>query len=272
MAVGVRVAVAPGRCPASARRRGHGGPTGSGVHRCGAYPRGIASTSPTPGGPPPARPYPALVRETLPAKAAVFAAVESILREVPLADVSVAQILERAGIARSTFYRHFASKYNVISGMLDELRGELIGVMGPWFGRDVADPEASLVEMLNGAADIWAAHQPMFRAAAENWHSDPELGGKWIQVMSDWVDEVAGQIDREREIGWAPPGVDSHTLAQTLTWSGERMLYIGGWDMCGPGGERHAVPGMVATWLGAVYFREPSPGLIAAAAARSAAR
>jgi AcrR family transcriptional regulator len=46
--------------------------------------------------------------------AAVLEATARLLETVPLADLSVAQILDAAGVGRTSFYEHFASKEDVV--------------------------------------------------------------------------------------------------------------------------------------------------------------
>jgi AcrR family transcriptional regulator len=184
---------------------------------------------------------------------AVFAATEELLLTYPIADVTVAQILERAGVSRTTFYHYFTSKLTVVSAMLDNLQTELVDVMRPWFGRGERDPEAALRESLVAVAGVWAKHRPVMRASTENWHAEPELGERWVAMMDRFIVDIAAQIDRERAAGAAPPGADSRQIATTLVWAGERLMYIAGWGMMGHNLERDAVDGMVATWMGAVY-------------------
>ena len=54
---------------------------------------------------------------------AIFAATEELLEQVPLQDLSVAQIIERAGVSRATFYFYFSSKYAVVTGLLAQRDG-----------------------------------------------------------------------------------------------------------------------------------------------------
>ncbi len=57
---------------------------------------------------------------------------------------SISDIIERAGIARGTFYLYFRSKRDIFNSILDELARELEGVIG----RLDLDPSASSLEQL----------------------------------------------------------------------------------------------------------------------------
>ena len=50
----------------------------------------------------------------------IFEATESLLADVPLHDLSVAQIIERAGVSRATFYFYCSSKFAVVEGLLTD--------------------------------------------------------------------------------------------------------------------------------------------------------
>ena len=52
---------------------------------------------------------------------AIYAAFEELLAEQPYGDVTVAAIIERADIGRSTFYAHFATKDELLEHMCTEL-------------------------------------------------------------------------------------------------------------------------------------------------------
>src|ERR1700751_4629142 len=66
---------------------------------------------------------------------AIFAATEELLAVVPLQDLSVAQIIERAGVPRATFYFYFSSKYAVVTGLLASVMDEIYDVRQPFVQR-----------------------------------------------------------------------------------------------------------------------------------------
>src|SRR5437899_4092410 len=45
----------------------------------------------------------------------IFAATERVLERIGARDLSVAEILQEAGIARGTFYHYFSSKWEVVN-------------------------------------------------------------------------------------------------------------------------------------------------------------
>ncbi len=192
-------------------------------------------------------------RPTTATAASIFTATEELLGSRGLAELTVEQILQRARVSRTTFYRNFGSKYAVVSGMLEALQAELVDVMQPWFTRGDRAPQDALRDAITSVAVIWMRHRPILRASAENWHAEPEVGEPWAAMMNGFISDIARQIDTERRTGAAPDGVDSTALARTLVWSSERMLYLAGFGICGSRLELDAVDALIVMWAATVY-------------------
>jgi len=186
---------------------------------------------------------------------AIFGATEHLLAELPLQDLSVAQIIERAGVSRATFYFYFSSKYAVVTGLLASIMDEIYEVMQPFVRRTGKRvPEEPLRESLTAAAGVWGAHRASLRAVMEHWHAVPELQTLWLSVVRRFADGLALDIDREREHGIAPDGVDSKHLATALIWGTERCFYVAGLGVDAHlSNEQEAVEPLLALWLGAIY-------------------
>jgi len=182
----------------------------------------------------------------------IFAATERLLADLPLREISVAQIIRAAGISRATFYFYFSSKFAVLSGLLARIMDEIFEVITPFTERrDGVAPGKALQESLSAAIGLWGSHRPALRAVHEHWSTTEELGALWISVIRRYTDAVAREIDRERAEGLARPGVDSHQLAATLLWATEACLSVAGLgvDENLPDEESVLAP-LMALWVG----------------------
>lgn len=158
---------------------------------------------------------------------AIFEATERLLGEVPLHELSVAQIINAAGISRATFYFYFSSKFAVVSGLLARVTDQVFEMITPFTQRsEKVPPEDALRQSLSAAVHLWANHSPALRAVHEHWNTTEELRSLWVSIMERFTEAVGAEIDREREAGLAKPGVGSRQLAATLLWSTECCLYV----------------------------------------------
>ncbi|HEY1974844.1 MAG TPA: TetR/AcrR family transcriptional regulator [Pseudonocardia sp.] len=190
-------------------------------------------------------------------ESAIFDATERLLATVALHDLNVAQVIEAAGISRATFYRYFTSKDAVVSGLLARAMDEVFVAIANFFSTEepqrAAAPTA-LEAALSDAWNVFARHIPVMRAVSENWHRVPELKALWLSIVDRFVAAIAGQIDRERDAGLAPAGINSAQLAAMLVWSTERFMYIASGPEPGP---LHSVegtlPAVIVLWRQAIY-------------------
>jgi TetR/AcrR family transcriptional regulator, ethionamide resistance regulator len=195
------------------------------------------------------------------AERAIFEATERLLVDVPLHELSVAQIIGAAGVSRATFYFYFSSKFAVVTGLLAQVMEEIFGTVQPFVEREEGqDPETALRKSLQESTRVWAAHRKALGAVMEHWHAVPELRALWLGVVQRFSSAVAAEIDRERKAGLAPPGPDSRQVAAALIWGTERCLYVAGLgvDENIPR-EEDLVEPLMALWLGGLYGGQAPP-------------
>jgi AcrR family transcriptional regulator len=159
----------------------------------------------------------------------ILEATMRLLEEMPLHDVSVAKIMQEAGVARATFYAYFDSKHDVAATLLARVMDEIHEGIEPFLhrGPDVA-PREALRASLAAGWQTFMHNQPLMRATSEHWHAEPALREMWLDVIDRFSADVAAEIDRERAAGLAVPGTDSKTLAAMLLWSTERCMHVAG--------------------------------------------
>jgi AcrR family transcriptional regulator len=186
---------------------------------------------------------------------AIFEATERLLGEVPLHDLSVAQIISAAGISRATFYFYFSSKFAVVSGLLARVTDELFEVIRPFTQRrEDVEPMDAMRQSLSAAVSLWGSHRSLLRAVHEHWNTTDELRALWIGIVGRFTEAVAAEIDRQRAAGLAADGVDSRQLAAALLWGTQCCLYVAGLgvDANVPDEDRVLEPLMVM-WSGTLY-------------------
>lgn len=191
----------------------------------------------------------------------IFAATEGLLEELPLNDLSVARIIEGAGVSRATFYSYFNSKFAVLEGLLIQITDQIYDVARVFIERaDDEPPEAALRRGLEASAELWRTHRFALRGVSEHWNAVPELRALWLGVVKRFTDGVSGEIERQRAAGIAPDGVDSRELTVALLWATERCLYVAGLGVDQYlSSEDRAVDALYALWRGGIYGGDLAP-------------
>jgi AcrR family transcriptional regulator len=187
-------------------------------------------------------------------EAAIMRAGERLLAQIPLAELSVADILAESGVSRATFYFYFSSKFAVVSSLLAQLYDQMFESVGPYVSEEPRDPVAALRASIEAAAAFWHEHAPALRAVHEHWPMVPELREAWLEIIERFTQAVAARIDAERTSGSAPAGLASRELASSLLWGTDRCMYIAGLgvDRHLPS-EAHSVEAVLALWVGSIY-------------------
>lgn len=162
--------------------------------------------------------------EWTPSEAArrIIAATEQLLADRSLEQISVADIMARAGVARGTFYLWFRSKYDVVVKAHGDVMAQIMDETAVFF-ESVEPDRVQLREAIAGFVDIWRVHGPVLAASAEIWRSQPDLRVEWEQSMAPLLDRVAAALAAAPS---ARSDVDPTLVAHALIWMNERTAYM----------------------------------------------
>ena len=110
-------------------------------------------------------------------------------------DVSIAEIAQRAGIAKGTVFRHFATKDDLIAAIMAELLDSLIATATRL--ADAADPAAALLEFMTTGAELLARDRALCEVVGR-----PSLQQSTVRAGIDRLCEVVETLtDRARQAG-----------------------------------------------------------------------
>lgn len=98
-------------------------------------------------------------------RARIVAAAEEELRTRPLRDVSVEEVMARAGLTRTLFYRHFDDLFDLVVSVARPAFDELFAIDAAVLDGDARDPQR-LINALEPAVALFAKHGPIIRAVA----------------------------------------------------------------------------------------------------------
>jgi AcrR family transcriptional regulator len=166
------------------------------------------------------------LREYGRAESAILSATERLLQDTPLHALSVADIIDAAGISRTSFYAHFASKPAVIAECLRRVMDQVTVAVAPFHTQSHADAETAIRVSLRRWVEVATVHGALLRAVSEEWPHDAELRRLWTAMLATVTAGTAKVIRAARAGGQAPPGPDEQALAACLMWGYERVLHI----------------------------------------------
>ncbi len=156
----------------------------------------------------------------------MLAATTELLETVPLAELSVAQILDAAAVGRTSFYEHFSSKDDVVVKLLRSVSTDIAREIEPMFTRGERTPEEAFREGLTRLIRMWERYAPLMVTGSVEWPAIPELRRLWLRIHADLTRRIAAVIAADRKSGLAPAGADPEALAAALVWSTERALLV----------------------------------------------
>jgi len=143
---------------------------------------------------------------------------------------SLPQLLERMGIARSSFYHAFGSKQALFLGAVERYRDHLVAGLRA----SLAEAESGIAFIENTlksvAADATCADGRrgclVFNTAAEFGQKDPEVAARVAASIDAFTRVFAEAVDRARQEGDVPPERDPVLMGRYVVcaMSGLRTL------------------------------------------------
>jgi TetR/AcrR family transcriptional regulator, ethionamide resistance regulator len=181
---------------------------------------------------------------------AILIAFRGLLEEQRYDEITVADVLHVAAVARGSFYFYFEGKADVLAELVARAIGQGHEAAESWRGHTGPDTVAAATRqsIADGAA-LWRAQAPVLRAIVENWRTSPKLTELWLSMMNGFTASTVAQFTTDHAAG----GVDPESLAAALTWLGERLYYLAALGVAPFDDEQKLVDVMTHIWLTAVY-------------------
>ncbi len=134
---------------------------------------------------------------------AILAAALEFLWTHPFRDLTVAEIMEMAGLSRPAFYQYFDDSYDLIETLLRALENEIFLVASKWFAGD-GDPLPLLRESLANLVQTCYERGPILRAVTDAAVSDERLEREWTKTFARFDDAITARIEQQQQAGWIP--------------------------------------------------------------------
>lgn len=155
-----------------------------------------------------------------------MAATEQLLKERALNQLSVADIIDTAGVSRTSFYAYFPSKTAVIAACLRQVMDQVMVAVRPFHTQAGGDTETAIRLSLRQWVEVCKTHGALLRTVSEEWPHDEMLRALWFEMLETVTAGTAKVIRGARTSGQAPAGADARALAACLMWGYERVLHV----------------------------------------------
>jgi AcrR family transcriptional regulator len=144
--------------------------------------------------------YRAQRRRSSQSRTAILEAVRDLLTARRLDELTVNEIVERAGISRPTFYSHFETKYSAVAALVADMGSSIYDLWLPVFDGTGPLREQQLREIGRVTLLAWRQQGALFGATIEGWHNDQEIHDAWNEVLEGFRVALTERLARWRPL------------------------------------------------------------------------
>jgi AcrR family transcriptional regulator len=138
--------------------------------------------------------------------------------------LTVEQILHDASLSRSTFYRYFRDKNELLLALIEPVLEDVrLAAIRP-LARASAPTKAQLQADLAANFEVYRPHIPLLNALVEVSYSDPEIRSRFQQGFAGVHETIAGHIADGQAAGFVRPDIHASETAAWITWMAERGM------------------------------------------------
>lgn len=149
----------------------------------------------------------------------IIDAAAAVLEEHGASGLTVSEIMRRADVSRTAFYRQFSDVAGVVAALLELLLEELYEEAGDWFDvpKAVGHREIVWENALRDGRSIKPRIR-LFSALVDATTMDESLRTLWRSTFTQsWIDTTAAAIRRDQEAGTVRPDLDPDATSLALT-------------------------------------------------------
>ena len=152
----------------------------------------------------------------------ILEAAEALLREHPVREMTVEQVMARTGLKRPAFYAHFRDRHDLILHVVADLGERLFAMADRWLQGN--NPEPDIVAAIEGVAEVYMTDGQVLCALADAAGADARVEEAYRGLVQAFVDATAEHIRAEQAAGRTDGDLDAHETARALVWLNERYL------------------------------------------------
>lgn len=141
------------------------------------------------------------------------------LKTQSLAEVSIADVTDEAGLGRSAFYHYFSGKHEAVTHLLSDIFFDHVTAVTEIVSAP-GDPRDIISRSLRLIVESWCEEKTLYLAMFDARDADPATRQIWTNWLHGYQEFTAAYIIDNR----TAPGADPHDLAHALIAMNEQVL------------------------------------------------
>ncbi len=157
------------------------------------------------------------------------AAIERLVGDgTAYAELSVERLIREAGVSRSTFYKYFGDKTQLLSSLAETVQAEFLQAANSWLELPSAAGQSDYRAAFATIFHTYRAHKVVMRCISEQANHDPVIREHFAGMMDAFVTAVEQHIRQGQSTASITSEHSAHDLALWLTWMLEhgQLLFI----------------------------------------------
>jgi AcrR family transcriptional regulator len=155
----------------------------------------------------------------------LLASVEQLLDEQPgYTDLNVEEIIQRAGVPRSTFYYNFRDKGDLLVALSESAVSEIVGAAENLYAVGPSGSYDEFAAKVRETVQTWRRHVGLMNALGDLANYDPNVKSAFLACYESHQAGVAAHIRSGQSAGYVRPQLDPERTASWLTWMAERGM------------------------------------------------
>ena len=155
----------------------------------------------------------------------VLAAVEELLAAGnSYVELSVQDLADAAGIARSTFYVHFSDKSELLVRLAEATMADIFAAGERWMTGPREGGPGELRRVGRQIIADYRRHEPLLRAVGAATSYDPVVAAWWHGRIRAFIDVTVQRLEQDQRDGAVDRDVAARPTAAMVVWSIERTV------------------------------------------------
>lgn len=151
---------------------------------------------------------------------------EALLDEgLTFTEISVEQLIQRAGMSRSTFYVYFEDKGALLRAMAADVLVELGDAGRFWWEAEPSAPRETVRASMAAVVGVYRPHARLMAAVVETAAHDPAVREAYAGLVNGYIAEMTEHIARGQAAGAMRTDLRPAETAGVLCWMLERSCH-----------------------------------------------